>query len=536
MAALLAGTYFVAKYALGTTRNTNGRRRSQGRTARGASLHLTPASDPHAWESIFASSGTSLDDLLKLAVRELPNHLAVCPLIAIEAPDIASEGSEAETTTDVPTTDSAAARTPQDGDNADSAEAAAVPTAEPSEATAPAMSEETVGANSEAGQEAATPQQDSSGISPESTLTKYLWPSEQFQRLLRVRNAEKSVKIVPLRLSSQSRDGKFILSLLKRQRERAAQSATMQPQGPEIAAPLMLLWAGEAMSLLPCAGRDAGAVMAQLELVKRKCKEAAKKLGPEAYRLQMTQRFRALSDMRAHHALQDLVRRGVISAADVIVDDPQNPEHNADAFHDQWAYGTPAAVAGATAAAEIDPVEEVQRFLLKQEQERALQESLAADQAKAARKREEERKRAEEEAEAAEAEEAEQAAEIWDKMNKEHILERFAEEESSSSDSDNVKLLKLSLVYPSTGRRQQCKLRDSTPLERLGEYAYAHATAEEGITHKHLDNNAISFHISFPKPHRFELSSEDRTKSLADLNIRSGTLLRIVLSDEFDSS
>jgi hypothetical protein len=204
----------------------------------------------------------------------------------------------------------------------------------------------------------------------------------------------------------------------------------------------------------------------------------------------MTQRLRALADMRTHHTLQQLVRRGVISSGDVIVDDPSNPAHNADMFHGDWEWngsgsgsssafggegpGVAGGLAGEGGGLDDDAVEEVQRFLLKEEQERALEESLAADRAKVALRASEERRRREEEEAAEKAAEAAEAKAVWAQMHREHLRESFEEEAAAAAANSKEKtssLLRLSLVYPATGRRQTCTLAATATMQRLAEFA-----------------------------------------------------------------
>ncbi len=137
------------------------------------------------------------------------------------------------------------------------------------------------------------------------------------------------MKLLPMRVSSESEDGRFILALLRRQRQRqrfgsvaaaaaAAAAATTAGGGTPAAAaaaataaaaaanaaadaaaaaapanthaadrsgafqpPLLLLWSGHDMAVLPCAGQMAGDILAHLQAIKQKCAEAAQRLGPE---------------------------------------------------------------------------------------------------------------------------------------------------------------------------------------------------------------------------------------------------------------
>ena len=509
--AALALTYVSAKYLLGPRHPGRGARRAR-RPHRVRAPRLTPHSNRSAWRDAFVPERTSLEATLKLAVQNLSNNDAVFFMCSVEPAAEATDGHG-----EAPSGGGASSVFSNNTDT------------QPNQAAGVTDSAES---ESESG--TSTTSSQVLDIDPTSVLLNRVWQTEQFSSFVG-RGAEMGVPVVAARVSSKSDDGRFILHLL--QQSRQANAAPPGNAQLPITAPVVLVGFGEILSVVALENQVPGVIMHQLEQLKSQCDTVATQTGPADFRTKMEQRMRALADMRAHYGLRLLVQRGVINPGDVIIDDPNNPAHNTDNHHGSWAdiRGTTSA-GGAPqhgpghfppsgGGGGLDPVEEVQRFLLKEEQERALQESLKQDQAKAAAKAETERLRLEKEKAEQEAAEAAEAAEVWARMHREHLLESFNQETNAESE-----ILRLSLVYPLTGRRLACKLPATTTLGRLAEYAYAHSQDDEGLDHDHLENGRIAFHTAVPKPRLIEVQSDDlRRKSLQDAGLRTGTLLRVRL-------
>lgn len=483
---VLVATYFASNYFSKSHRRNRSRSGRRGRRVQLPSRNLTPLSGDNNWKRFFASDETRLIAHLKSVKQEVNNNTKALCIVFVEHSDRINPNEDSNSVN------------------------------------------MTNGSNS---------------------IFAEVWPTKEFLEFLNVNTGVSAgVKVSPLRLLSSSDDGKFVLDLAKS----AGASLNNRRSASTARPPVILVVAGNTTAVIPCENQNAGSIMSQLEMLKKKTSELAQQLGAENFKNTTQQRLQALEDMLNHYTVALLVKRGIINPGDVVIERPDTlgpvPQANSNSdierVNRSGAVNTHSTDNGVNrgsagqvnlSSQDDDAVAQVQRFLLREEQERALRESLAADRAKAAKKKEEEarllqekRQREMEEERRDMEEEAKEAATLWAKMNKEHLRESFeAENEKEAQSETNQSKFKFSLVLPKSGRRVKCSLLSSSTIRRLAEYAYAYSTDDEGITHEHLDESRISFLAT--RPRKCVPMSD---QSLIDAGLCSGILLRVILGDD----
>jgi len=197
--------------------------------------------------------------------------------------------------------------------------------------------------------------------------------------------------------------------------------------------------------------------------------------------------------LAAYSAAQakDLVRRGVASPKDFVVEDVA-VSLDTDAV--------------AETTREQNVAERASREALRAEQAAEWAEAAAADEAR----REEERRKAEEEER--EEEEAE-AREVWARMDRTHRLEQLPPEPEAASHG----VLALTVALPGSGRRFARRWRETDSVQMVADFAFGSATEEE------LPHAAGPPDLAFGFP-RKSLST-DSGVSLAEAGVASREVL-----------